>query len=48
MCVSNPNQAKLVALVFFAKEKEVGTFGQNSPIIRCQCSKIIFFANIKN
>ena len=33
MRVTNPNQAMLVALVFFAEQNEVGTFGQNSPFI---------------
>ena len=48
MCVTNSNQAKLVALVFgFAEQNEVSTFGQNNPIIRCQYSKIIFSAKIK-
>ena len=31
MCVTNPNQGKLVARIFFLEQNKLSTFGQNSP-----------------
>ena len=43
MCVTNPNQGKVVAQVFFVEQNKLSTLGQNSH----QYSKIIFSAKIK-